>query len=319
MSKLVRFDWAMKHLLRNKANFDILEGFLSELLMTQIKIDSILESESNKNNKEDKSNRVDLLVKTEQGERIIIEVQCQSQWDYFSRILYGTSKVVTEHMMQGKPYGNICKIIAVSIVFFNLGAGKDYLYKGATTFRGIHRNDVLQLTPRELKLYTKDSLNPRVQAPEDIFPEYYLIKVDQFNERVTNKIDEWIYFLKHGQTKSTFSAQGLKSAAEKFNILHLSEAEQREYQRYCENLSDEASYAVELKVAQEEAQAKGEAIGEARGEAKGKVEGEIIGITKVVLNMHKKGFSLDVIAETTGLTIVEVKAMILQHEKLPEV
>ena len=31
--KLVRFDWAMKRLLlQNKANFDILEGFLSELL-----------------------------------------------------------------------------------------------------------------------------------------------------------------------------------------------------------------------------------------------------------------------------------------------
>ena len=30
--KLITFDWAMKRLLRSKANFDILEGFLSELL-----------------------------------------------------------------------------------------------------------------------------------------------------------------------------------------------------------------------------------------------------------------------------------------------
>jgi len=27
--KLIRFDWAMKNLLRDKANFDVLEGFLS--------------------------------------------------------------------------------------------------------------------------------------------------------------------------------------------------------------------------------------------------------------------------------------------------
>jgi len=30
--KLIRFDWAMKTLLRDKANFDILEGFLGALL-----------------------------------------------------------------------------------------------------------------------------------------------------------------------------------------------------------------------------------------------------------------------------------------------
>ncbi len=29
--KLVRFDWAMKYILRNKANFDVLEAFLTSL------------------------------------------------------------------------------------------------------------------------------------------------------------------------------------------------------------------------------------------------------------------------------------------------
>ena len=33
--KLITFDWAMKRLLRSKANFEILEGFLSELLGEQ--------------------------------------------------------------------------------------------------------------------------------------------------------------------------------------------------------------------------------------------------------------------------------------------
>lgn len=42
VKQLIRFDWAMKRLLRNKANFDILEGFLSELLKEDIKIKQIL-------------------------------------------------------------------------------------------------------------------------------------------------------------------------------------------------------------------------------------------------------------------------------------
>jgi len=46
--RLISFDWAMKKLLRSKANFEILEGFLSELLKDNIHILEILESESNK-------------------------------------------------------------------------------------------------------------------------------------------------------------------------------------------------------------------------------------------------------------------------------
>lgn len=45
--KLVRFDWAMIYILRNKANFDVLEAFLSNLLKEEIKVLDILESESN--------------------------------------------------------------------------------------------------------------------------------------------------------------------------------------------------------------------------------------------------------------------------------
>ncbi|WP_448529757.1 hypothetical protein, partial [Raineya sp.] len=58
--KLIRFDWAIKRLLRNKANFVVLEGFLSELLFEDIKIKEILESEGNQDSWEDKYNRVDI-------------------------------------------------------------------------------------------------------------------------------------------------------------------------------------------------------------------------------------------------------------------
>ena len=71
--KIIRFDWAMKYILRDKKNFDILEGFLSTLLDKDIKVLNIIESESN--NLEDlKFNRVDLMVKSE-DEQFIIEIQ----------------------------------------------------------------------------------------------------------------------------------------------------------------------------------------------------------------------------------------------------
>ena len=62
MANYIRFDWAMKRLLRNKANFGVLEGLLTTLLDEKITISQLLESESNQEDEFDKYNRVDLLA-----------------------------------------------------------------------------------------------------------------------------------------------------------------------------------------------------------------------------------------------------------------
>lgn len=48
----IRFDWAMKRLLRNKANFVVLEGFLASLIGKKFKIERFLESEGNQSDEE---------------------------------------------------------------------------------------------------------------------------------------------------------------------------------------------------------------------------------------------------------------------------
>ncbi len=74
MANYIRFDWAMKRLLRNKANFGVLEGLLTTLLDEKITISQLLESESNQEDELDKYNRVDLLALDSKGELILIEV-----------------------------------------------------------------------------------------------------------------------------------------------------------------------------------------------------------------------------------------------------
>ncbi len=294
MSKLVHFDWAIKNLLRNKANFDILEGFLSELLQTQVLIEALLESESNKSTPDDKSNRVDLLVLTGNKEHVIIEVQASMEWDYLSRILYGTSKVVTEYIQAGQPFRNVRKIISVSIVFFDLGRGEDYVYHGTTEFRGTHQHDLLQLGENEKKAYGPD------KTPSDIFPEYYLIKVNQFNERIKDKFDEWVYFLKTEKIQSTFSAQGIKSAAKKLDVLSLTEEDRRAYDRYEENTHYEASM-------HESHYGRGKLDGKAEGEAIGEMRGKAENQHEIAQKALIKGFPVDIVAELTNLSIKEVQ------------
>ena len=69
----------------DKENFDILEGFLSEILFQNSKIEQILECVSNKDSENDRHNRVDILVKNQLGEFVIIEVQNSKEYDYFHR------------------------------------------------------------------------------------------------------------------------------------------------------------------------------------------------------------------------------------------
>ena len=70
-NQCVRFDWAIKRLLRQKANFGVLEGFLTVLLGEKVTILEILESESNQLYVDDKFNRVDIKAKNSKGEIII--------------------------------------------------------------------------------------------------------------------------------------------------------------------------------------------------------------------------------------------------------
>jgi len=227
--RLVRFDWAMKKLLRNKANFEILEGFLSELLLRDVKIQSILESESNKQTSDDKHNRVDLLTEIDGSELVLIELQVEGQYDYFHRMVYGTSKLITDYMDAGFSYEKVRKVLSINIVYFDLGHGEDYVYKGLTDFRGIHNNDLLNLSAMQ----KKEFINLKTVA--DIFPEYYILKVNGFNDIAKNNLDEWMYFLKNSEIKSEFTAKGLEKAAVELDILKLSKEDRSEYESYIED------------------------------------------------------------------------------------
>lgn len=232
--KLIRFDWAMKKMLRHKANFDILEGFLSELLGEEVRIKQILESEGNKEDEDDKFNRVDILVENHKGELVIIEVQNTQEYDYFHRMLFGASKAITEHIRETQAYANVKKVISITIAYFDLGQGKDYVYHGTTVFKGIHKGDILGLSDKQIETYNKMTVY-------EIYPEYWVIKTGKFKNRINDKLDEWIYFLKNAEIKPSFSAKGLKEANEKLDAMKLPEKERKAYDRYLRHLMSIAS------------------------------------------------------------------------------
>jgi predicted transposase/invertase (TIGR01784 family) len=272
--KLIRFDWAMKKMLRHKANFDILEGFLSELLSDEVRIKQILDSESNKETEDDKFNRVDILVENEKGELVIIEVQNTQEYDYFHRMLFGASKAITEHIKEGSAYAQVKKVISITIAYFDLGQGKDYVYHGTTVFKGIHKGDILGLSDKQIEVYQKNSVH-------EIYPEYWVIKTGKFRNRINDRLDEWIYFLKNAEIKPSFSAKGLKEASEKLDTMNLPEKERVAYDKYLLHLMSIASrnHTIEIEAK--------EIIKKAKEEER----------VEVILEMHKDGVPAKTIAK----------------------
>lgn len=234
---VVRFDWAIKYILRNKVNFDILEGFLSALLGEEITILTILESESNQEDETDKFNRVDLLVEDSQKRKIIIEIQNNRETHYLERLLYGTSKVIVENINSGSDYKNVAKVLSISIVYFNLGRGDDYIYYGGTNFVGVHNKKPLIVKERhqDTKIF-----QPKYEFREkNVFPEYYLIRVGEFEDIIRSPIDEWVYMIKNSEVRDDFQSKNIDKAREKLRIMNMSEEERRRYDRYLVNVASE--------------------------------------------------------------------------------
>ena len=212
--KYVRFDRAAKRMLRNKANFGVLEGLITVLLNEKVHIEEILESEGIQDTFDDKFNRVDVKAKNSKGEIIIVEIQLTRELYYLERILYGVAKSITEHIQLGDKYDKVKKVYSISILYFDLGKGADYLYHGQTTFKGVHTGDTLQITTKEKNII-------EMKTPEQIFPEYFLIRVNEFNKVATTPLEEWLDYLRSGHIKDDTTAPGHQEARRQLQYMQM--------------------------------------------------------------------------------------------------
>jgi predicted transposase/invertase (TIGR01784 family) len=281
---LVSFDWAAKNLLRRKANYVILEGFLTTLLGKEIKISSIGDAEGGKETEDQKYNRVDILAEEQDGTLIIIELQFTPEIDYFHRMTFGSSKATTDHLEKGMPYSKVRKVYSINIVYFDLGIGKDYIYHGTTSFMGLHYKDELELSPIQKAEFG-------ILEVKDIFPEFYILKIDRFSNDIKDKIDEWMYFFKNSSIRPEFNALGLAEANERLEYSRLSPDEQRIYDTYVDIRRSNESTVYTAKL-------------------EGRAEGRAEGILQVAKKMKAEGVALDVILKVTGLSDEDIDSQL---------
>ena len=287
----------IKRLLRDKRNHVVLEGFLSVLIGRQIKIDQILESEGNQDDDQQKFNRVDLLVEDDKKEKFLVEVQNDHELDFFQRMAFGASKIITDYMKIGMDYESLPKIYSINIVYFSLGQGKGYAYHGTTVFKNMfNADDELKLTPAQKEKFGVDEVH-------GIFPEYYILRVNKFDDEIHQPLQEWISFLKTGEIPDAFSAQGLKEAREILRVDSLSEEDRKIYERYLRNVSLALSLDDSSRY---EGYVDGMIAGAEKGRAEGRAEGEKQKAIDMARLMKADGESIDKIMRYTGLDESEI-------------
>lgn len=311
--RYIRFDWAVKRLLRNKANFGVLEGFLTVLLGEPIRIVEILESEGNQLNETDKFNRVDIKARNSKDEIIIVEVQNTREIYYLERILFGVAKAITEHIELGQLYSEVKKVYSISILYFDIGRGTDYLYHGQNSFVGVHTGDLLEVSTKEKNAIVR-------KLPAEIFPEYFLIRVNEFNKVAVTPLEEWIEYLKTGVIHPDTKAPGLEEARRKLVYYNMNKAEQLAYDEHINAIMIQndvlSTAAMEgrqegrqegLAEGRQEGLAEGRQEGLAEGRQEGLAEGRMEEKQANARRMKALNLPVETICQVTGLSAGEIE------------
>lgn len=286
--KYIRFDWAVKKILRDKTNFCILEGLCTVLLQEPVHIIELLESGSIQKNCTAEHIRVDISAKNSKDEIIIINIQFSRLLYYVECIHFGVAKAITEHINLGNKYDQVKKVYSISILYFDLGKGEDFVYRGQTRFLGLTKHDELQVTTKE-----KDVIN--MKSPEEVFSEYYLIRVNAFDKIAETHLEEWIKYLKDGVIDDNTTAPGLQEAKRKLEYMAMSKADKVAYDEHINAVmiqNDVISTAMK------------------EGRAEGRAEGIDAANARSIQRMHSKGFTNEEIADLLGFSIEYVESQL---------
>ncbi|WP_375331081.1 Rpn family recombination-promoting nuclease/putative transposase [Candidatus Tisiphia endosymbiont of Oplodontha viridula] len=282
---LISFDYAIKYLLKDKGDYAIVEGFISALLKTKgykdVKIVALLEAESNKEDSKSKRSLADVIVEDEDHHKCIIEIERNVKDSFIHKACFNTSRLIVDNLAQREDYTQIIKIFHISLLYFPIGNGNGVIYHGKTIIHEIETNERLNVHIKNMETF-------EVFDATDILPEYFYISVPLFNDRLEKEIDDWLHVMKYDKVPPNYHSPYMSQVADKLNILKMTKEERANYSYYQKKLYNDRD---ELQVA------------EARGAAREKIV--------IAKNLLQAGLSIDVIAESTGLSIEEIQKLTL--------
>jgi len=287
---LISFDYAIKYLLKNKGDYDIIEGFISALFASQgyppIKINALLDSESNKEELELKKSIADLVVEDSEGNKYIVEIERAYTPNFMHKACFNSSRLVVDGIYGNQDYTTIKKIFHISLLYFSTKEMQKPIYHGKTIIHEVDTKHPVDVTIANEGLVIFNTPN--------VFPEYFFISVPMFDDVINSEIDEWLYVMKHSEIRQGFKSPYMTKVAERLSVIKMSSEERNEYIYY----QKQSVHSQDILNA-------ARAEGEFKGEAKGRAEA----IEKTAINMLKEKIDDKLISSVTGYSLEEISKL----------
>lgn len=273
---LISFDYAIKYLLKDKGDYEIVEGFISALLTSEgykpVKIKALLDGERNKESRYLKRSIADVIVEDEQGNNYIVEIDRAYTDLFLNKAVFNTSRLIVDNLGANQDYLQIKKVFHINLLYFPFENTKAPLHHGKVIFHEIDHTHPVDVHLIDRGMHTFDTHN--------IFPEYFIVSIPLFDDVIKEEIDEWLYLMKHSEVKEDFKSPYMQKVAQRLSILKMTNQEREIYDTYVMDSMKGRDYIISA---------------EARGEAKG--------VEKTALNMLKQKIDDKLIASVTGFSL----------------
>ena len=254
--KIISLDFAIKTILK-AGDKKVIEGLINAILEytsgnnNHITVVEFLDKEFNKDNKLLKTSIADLLIKDQNNNYYVFEIERTDDRSIFHKALSNTSKIIHNCVLKntgGKDdYLVIKKVFHLTLAFFDVGENA-VVVRGNTKFTNLTEN-------KPFKFNIKNDKGEKISAT-DIFPEYITLCVNNFNDKVKANLDEWLYAFKHEEIKDDFNAPGIKEAADTLDYINMTPAQKAELHEYRKSITDAYNQAQTAMAKGEEKKAK---------------------------------------------------------------
>ena len=282
-------DVIFKNLFSKVGNEDLLKEFLEEILGMKInKIEIQKEVEVSKSHEKEKCGRLDLRVKINENEIVVIEMQLQDKCKMDKRAMYYASKIMAGSLEVGQTYNQIKNMYVISILNYNMLETEEY------------NTDTVIVDSKYRKYVVIDGI------------KFYFIELPKFREQVRKpktKLEEWLTFIDYEDremVKMAIARNKLVAKAQKeYEYLTGDEATKRwQFLREKAILDERAAYI--------NGKTKGKEEGEIVGEARGRIIGEKDGRIKTAIELMKNNINIDIIVKCTGLNKSDLEKLLLE-------
>ena len=157
---------------------------------------------------------------------------------------------------------------------------------------------------------TREADEIKMTVPEDVFPEYYIIRVNEFNDVARTPIEEWLDYLKNNRIKDDTSTPGLKEARQRLLYMTMTDAERQAYDAHMDDIMVQNDVLDTAKMeGRAEGLAEGRVEGLEEGRAEGLAEGRAEGMIEMAKNLKSLGVDMKTIMQASGLTKEQIEQL----------